>query len=54
MSQGTSSDYVNKQTHDGVRTVILSQGPDGQPGKNETGIFVSNDTVVEIEYDQRV
>lgn len=54
MSHGTSSDFINKQTQDGVRTVILSHGPDSESGKREPGIFVSNDTVVEIEYDQRI
>ncbi|KAH8758002.1 hypothetical protein F5883DRAFT_502585 [Diaporthe sp. PMI_573] len=52
MSNGTSSDFTNKQTQDGVRTIIMSQGPDSQSGISEPGIFVSSDTVV--EYDQRV
>jgi len=52
MSNGTSSDLTNKQTQDGVRTIIMSQGPDSQSGISEPGIFVSSDTVV--EYDQRV
>ncbi|KAJ3542364.1 hypothetical protein NM208_g3259 [Fusarium decemcellulare] len=54
LSHGKSFDFIDQHDLDGVHTVVSSEPPIHRSNERQTpGIFISNDTIVEVEFGSR-